>query len=115
VRWFNRNIFSIFSDLPDEPGFGSRLMAAGFLLAGLSYGWPRLGASSFSWVSEFFLQHLDFFRHRHTPASVADFGILLWITAVMCFVSGAFIFLRRGFWWVAEHRSEREPVELKFK
>jgi len=113
--WFNRNVFAQLNDLPDKPALGLRLMAVGSLFAVLRYAWPRLGATSYSRVSEFFLRHLDFFRHRYAPPSVADFGILLWIIAVMCFVSGAFIFLRRGFWWVAEHRPEKETTELKFK
>ena len=113
--WFGWNIFRDLDDLPDKPRLGTRLMLIGAFFFVLRLTWPRVAPSSFQRVSETFLRHLDFFRTRYGPHSLEDFGVLLYIAATMCFLYGAFIFLRRGFWWVAEHRPEPETTELKLK
>jgi hypothetical protein len=45
----------------------------------------------------------------HSP-SIDDFGIFLVAVVAMLVLYGSFIFFRRGFWWVAEHRSDEKSV-----
>ncbi len=103
-------------DLPDKPRFGVNLMICGSVLGVFRFAWPRLSSGSFQRASEAFLRFDRYipYRHHYQP-SVEDFGTWLWIVAIACIVAGAFIFLRRGFWWVAEHRSDPDTTGLKFK
>jgi hypothetical protein len=56
-------------------------------------------------------------RHAYTPWhwEMSDFGGLLVSISFLLSLCGAFIFLRRGYWWFAENRSEHEITEIKFK
>lgn len=113
---FGRNPFEQLNDLPDQPRLGVKLMIFGAALTTIRIGWPRVASASFQKASEIFFaldRHIPY-RYSKQP-SVEDFGMWLAIAAVFCIVAGAFIFLRRGFWWVAENRHEEGVTEIKFK
>jgi len=110
------NVFRDLNDLPDEPRLGARLIVIGLGLLAIRFGWPRLEPGSYQKASEIFFRYFDLFRLNPRLAhSPGDFGWLLVSGSVLCIVSGAFIFFRRGFWWVAEHRKDEDVVRLDLK
>jgi hypothetical protein len=116
--WYGQNPFKQLNDLPDNARVGVNLMAGGTAVAGFRFAWERLAPASFHSASTIFLRWEPYLP-GHTRSlhqySAEDFGILLVSAASLLFIGGAFIFFRRGFWWVAEHRSDPEVTELKFK
>jgi hypothetical protein len=105
------NIFGDLSDLPDKPRLGLRLIAGGLALGLVRLSWPHVAPSSYRGASELFA-HTEPYLPRarvHSP-SIDDFGIFLVAVVAMLVLYGAFIFFRRGFWWVAEHRSDDKSV-----
>lgn len=114
--YYGQNPFKALNDLPDSASVGLNLMFGGLVLIGFRFGWERFAPASFHSASKIFLRWEPYLPHHSlSHLSAEDFGILLMCIAGMLFISGAFIFFRRGFWWVAEHRSEPEVTELKFK
>ena len=111
-----RNPFTTFTDLPDKPRFGVKLMLAGIGVGILRWSWPRVAPPSFQQISAAFMRWEPYLPHHGRlpgiPWKMSDFGDLLMVTAFLVFLCGAFIFLRRGFWWVAENRPEKEITEL---
>jgi hypothetical protein len=105
-----RNVFRDLADLPDKARLGVNLIVGGLAVLAVRYLWPHVGPASFQRASTIFYHYSP---DRHP--SLEDLGIYLVAAAVVCLVSGAFIFLRRAFWWVAEHRDEESITELRFK
>jgi hypothetical protein len=105
-----RHVFEDLDELPDDPRLGLRLLGIGVLVVALRYGWQHIAPSSFQ-VASAGIRHYSPNRY----ASTNGLGELLFGIAAMCFVSGGYIFFRKGFWWYAERRSERSITELKFK
>jgi hypothetical protein len=117
--YYSRNPFRLLNDLPDKPRLGVILMSGGTSVGVARWTWPRASFSTFGRASAAFMRVEPYLPHRHglTPwhAEMSDFGDLLVIVSFLLFLCGAFIFLRRGFWWYAENRSEHEITEIKFK
>lgn len=107
----SRNLVQFFADLPDKSRLGVKLMADGLALCALRFAWEWISPASFFRVSATFMHYEAWGRDRVLyPVSASDLGDLLLAAAALSFLSGALIFLRRGFWWVGEHRSEKEHV-----
>jgi hypothetical protein len=102
-------------DLPDRPRLGINLILIGLVVTGFRFAWPRLDDASFLRASAIFFRFEQHVHFSHYPISSDALGIYLLVISLMCVVGGAFIFFRRGFWWVAEHRSDESITELKFK
>jgi hypothetical protein len=107
-----RNVFRDLAELPDKTASALRFLGGGFILLVVRFGWPRVAPSSFHEASAIFFRYFSYISYRSSPD---DFGIVMIGLALICLVSGTFIFLRRGFWWVAEHRKDDSVTELKFK
>jgi hypothetical protein len=112
MSYYGRNIFRNLDDLPDKPRLAINLLVGGLAILGLRFGWQRVAPSSFNTASMWFFLHFHYLFRRPSPS---DFGGVIVGAGVICLVSGCFIFLRRGFWWVAERREEKAVTELKFK
>jgi hypothetical protein len=57
-----------------------------------------------------------FLPHRGSNQwSLDDLEVMFVVIALMLFPSGAFLFLRRGFWWLREHREEIGITEIDLK
>jgi hypothetical protein len=117
--YYGNNPFRQLNDLPDQPRIGVILMLCGICVGVVRWTWPRLGSHSFQRVSAGFMRVEPYLPkwHRYPiyPSEMQDFGDMLIVMAFLLLFCGAFIFLRRGFWWVAENRSEHEITEIKFK
>ena len=100
------------NDLPDNAVVALRWLVGGIALLLVRFGWPYVAPSSFRTASIGFLHYFGFLYRN--PSQDA-FGVVIIGASVLCSVSGAFIFFRRGFWWVAEHRKDSNITELKFK
>jgi hypothetical protein len=108
--WWGHSPLEDLDDLPDTPRLGVKLIIAGLAILAFRYAWPRVALASFQQASAFVFRHSP----RFEP-SPDDLSAYLVIGACMCMTCGAFIFFRRGVWWWAERREEREMIRLKFK
>jgi hypothetical protein len=105
-----RNVFRYFADLPDKPRLGVKLIAGGLAILAVRFSWPLVDFTSF--------QRASAVVYRYSPSwhpSPEDLGLYLVAGASICLVSGAFIFFRRLFWWVAERRPEKGITDLGLK
>jgi hypothetical protein len=100
------------AELPDKTALALRFLGGGCTLLVVRFGWSWVAPSSFREASAMYFRYLSYISDRTSPD---DFGIVLIGLALVCLVSGTFIFFRRGFWWVAEHRKDDSVTELKFK
>jgi hypothetical protein len=110
-----RNIFRDLNDLPDKPRLGVNLIIVGLAIGAIRLVWPFVAPSSFQSIGMAFFHWESHLPYPHYPQSPADFGIYVVSIGLICFVSGSFIFFRRGFWWVAEHRDEKNITRLDLK
>jgi len=89
-------------------------MFAGIAAGSLRYLWEWLSPSSFHEAGSAFVQFEPYIPHHSTypplPPSPHDFSDFIMIVGFILFFVGAFIFLRRGFWWVAEHRPDGDSI-----
>jgi hypothetical protein len=113
------NPFRDLNNLPDKPRLGVKLMLAGAGFSAVRYAWPSVAPSSFRSASAVYLRWKPYIPHRgsYPPNqwTLGDFGDLLVVLAILLFLCGAFIFLRRGFWWVAENREEKSITQIDLK
>ena len=92
-------------------------MAAGFAVGILRFVWPEAAPKSYQSVSSWFAG-VEPYLSSHSPNEPlpGDFGTVFLGIGMVCLVSGAFIFFRRGFWWVAEHRpDDKNLTQLDLK
>ncbi len=108
--WPSRSLFKALDDLPDTPRLGVNLIIGGLAIFAFRYAWPRVALASFQQASAFVFRHSP----QLQPAP-GDLSVYLVIVASMCLICGAFIFFRRGVWWWAERRDERDIIRLKLK
>jgi len=114
IGWW-RSPLETLDNLPDKRRVGVNLMIAGLAILAVRYVWPLVGFASFQRASAF-IYHADAVLHRYSLARSAgpeDLSGYLAVAALLCLICGAFIFLRRGFWWWAERRNEKEITQLK--
>jgi hypothetical protein len=112
------NPFRSLNELPDSARLGVYLMFGGVILGTFRYAWQFSSSSSYKSVSAAFMRLEPYLPGRHSymqKDSLDDFGQFLLVIAFLLCFCGAFIFLRRGFWWVAEHRKERGITEIDLK
>jgi hypothetical protein len=106
-----RNVFKDLSDLPDKPRLGVNLMGVGLAVGILRFVWPRAAPESYQSTSGWFASVEPYLSNRSPhPALPGDFGLMFLGIGMLFFISGAFIFSRRGFWWVSEHRADDKSV-----
>lgn len=108
-----RNPFKQLNELPDKPRLAVNLIFGGIAVGALRFLWQWSSPESFAKVSTVFAHYepyFPYFKRSTHPPSADDFGIFMVAMGVILLIAGTYIFFRRGFWWVAEHRSDDDSI-----
>jgi hypothetical protein len=107
------SLFESLDNLPDSARSGARLIGVGVLFGLARFAWPLLAPKSFGKASAAVYHYLA--AHSNLPPSPDVFSFYLDLLTAIFLVCGAFIFFRKGVFWLDERESERAITRLNLK
>jgi hypothetical protein len=113
LNWHAESLLESLDDLPDSARSGARLMCVGLLIAVLRFVWPVVAPDSFHKASAAVFRYVA--TYAALPPSPGIVGFYLDCLAAIFLVCGAFVFFRKGVFWLDERENERAITRLNLK
>jgi hypothetical protein len=112
-NWHAESLLESLDDLPDSARSGAWLMAVGVLLGLARFVWPVIAPESFHRASAAVFRYVSTYASQ--PPSPGVFSFYLDCAAAIFFVCGAFIFFRKGVFWLDERKNATAITRLNLR